>query len=152
MMSKLSLHILIPLVLSRSATAAAALSSPSHVTQPALLQPSVDHSTVPVTEGIGAEEHAEMILILLTTVASTLSGNYPLASSAAVTNVGVVCASASEDTKTMDTMDDDTDVALACLDKDNYFDVIDYIYCIIYMLGGVQGGIAVGSDQSTVVQ
>ena len=47
----------------------------------------------------------------------------------------MVCASASEDTKTTDTMDDDADDAL-CLDEDTY-DVIDNIYCIIYMLGGV---------------
>ena len=49
-------------------------------------------------------------------------------------------------------MDDEKDEALDCLDEDNYLDVIIYIYCIIYMLGGIEGGIAVGSDQSTVVQ
>ena len=137
MMSKQSLPTLTPLELSTSATVVAASTSPSHVTQPALLQPLVDHSTVPVTEGDGAEEHAEMIRILLTTVASTPSGSYPMASSAAVTSARVACVSASEDTKTTATMDDETDDALDCLDEDNTFDVIDNIYCIIYMLGGV---------------
>ena len=138
MMSKLSLPILTHLVLSTSATAAAALSSLSHLTQPAaLLQPSVDHSIALVTEEDGAEDLVEMIVILPTTVASIHSGNYPLASSAAVTDARVVCANASEDTKTTDTMDDETDDALNCLDEDNDFDVINYIYCIIYMLGGV---------------
>ena len=136
-MSKLCLPILTLLVPSTSATVAAALTSPSHVTQPALLQPSVDHCTVLVTEGDGAEEHAEMILILLTTVASTPSGFYHMASSAAATSARVACVSASEDTKTMATMDDETDDALDCLDEDNDFDVIDNIYCIIYMFGGV---------------
>ena len=135
-MSKLSLPILTPLVPSTSATVAAALTFPSHVTRPALLQPSVDHCTVLVTEGDGAEECAETILILHTTVASTPSGSYPLASSAAATSARVACASASEDTKTMATMDDERDDALDCLDEDND-DVIDNIYCIIYMLGGV---------------
>ena len=116
MMSKLSLPILTPLVLLRWATVAAALSFPSHVPQP--VQPSVDHSTAPVTEGVGAEEHVEMILILLTTVASTHSGNYPLASSVAVNNARVACVSALEDTKTTDTTDDATDDALDCLDED----------------------------------
>ena len=96
----------------------------------------MDLSTVPVTEGVGAEEHVEMMLILLTTVASTRSGNYPRVSSAAATSARVACVSASEDTKTTDTMDDDPDDALDCLDEDND-DVIDNIYCIIYMLGGV---------------
>ena len=118
-MSKLSLPILTPLVRLTSATVAAALSSQSHVIRPALLQPSVDHSTAPVTEDDGAEELVDMIVILLTTVASTHSGNYPLAFSAAVTNARVVCANASEDTKTMDTTDDDPDDALDCLDEDN---------------------------------
>ena len=136
-MSKLSLPILTPLELSTLATVAAALSSPSHVTQPALLQPSVGHSIALVTEDDGAEDLVEMIVILPTTVASIHSGNYPLASSAAVTDARVVCANASEDTKTTDTMDDETDDALNCLDEDNDFDVINYIYCIIYMLGGV---------------
>ena len=77
-----------------------------------------------------------MIVILLTIVASTHSGSFLLASSAAVTDARVDCASASEDIRTTDTMDDDTDDALDCLDEDNY-DVIDNIYCIIYMLGGV---------------
>jgi len=136
-MSKPSLPRLTPLVPSTSATVAAALTFPSHVTQPVLLQPSVDHCTVLVTEGDGAEEHAEMILILLTTVASTPSGSYPMDSSAAVTSARVACVSASEDTKTTATMDDETDDALDCLDEDNAYDVIDNIYCIIYMLGGV---------------
>ena len=123
-MSKLCLPILTLLVPSTSATVAAALTSPSHVTQPALLQPLVDHSTVPVTEGDGAEEHAEMILILLTTVDSTPSGSYPMASSAAVTSARVVCASASEDTKTTDTTDDVMDDAQDCLDEDKLVNVI----------------------------
>ena len=123
-MSKLCLPILTLLVPSTSATVAAALTSPSHVTQPALLQPLVDHSTVPVTEGDGAEEHAEMILILLTTVASIPSGSYPKDSSAAVTSARVVCASASEDTKTTDTTDDVMDDAQDCLDEDKLVNVI----------------------------
>jgi hypothetical protein len=65
-----------------------------------------------------------MMMLLLTTVASIHSGDYPLASSAAVNYARVVYASASEDIKTMDTMDDDTNVALDCLIEDNYFDVI----------------------------
>ena len=136
-MSKLSLPTLTLLVTLTSATAAAASSLPSHVTQPALPQPSVDHCTVLVTESDGAEDRVEMMLILLTTAASTPSGSYPLASSAAATSARVACASASEDTKTMATMDDERDDALDCLDEDNDFDVIDNIYCIIYMLGGV---------------
>ena len=137
MMSKLSLPTLTPLLPSTLATVAVASTSPSHVTQPALPQPSVDHCTVLATEGDGAEERAEMMLILLTTAASTPSGSYPLASSAAATSARVACASASEDTKTMATMDDERNDALDCLDEDNDFDVIDKIYCIIYMLGGV---------------
>ena len=117
MMSKLSLPILTHLVLSTSATVAAALSSPSHVTQLALLQPSVGHSIALVTEDNGAEDLVEMIVILPTTVASIHSGNYPLASSAAVTCARAASVSVSEDIKTMDTTDDDTDDAQDCLMK-----------------------------------
>ena len=112
-MITLSLPILTPLVPSISATVVAASTFPCHVTQPALLQPLVDDSTVPVTEGDGADEHVEMILILLITVASTPSGSYPMDYSAAVTSAKVVYASASEDTKTTDIMDN----ALNCLLK-----------------------------------
>ena len=68
-----------------------------------------------------------MLRILLTIVASNRSGSFHLATSAAVTNAGVACASVSEDEKTAATTDDDTDEALDCLDGDNY-DVIDHIY------------------------
>merc|ERR1719341_346057 len=99
-MSKPSLPTLTPLALLTSATAAAASTFPSHVTQPG--RQLVDHSTAPVTEEDGATEGAEILRILLTTVASTRSGSFHLASSAAVTNAGVACASVSEDTQTMD--------------------------------------------------
>ena len=120
MMSKLSWLTSTLLAPSTSATVAEALTFPSQVTRQAL----VDLSTAQVMADDGAEELVNMIRILLTTVASIHSGNYPLASSAAVTNARVVCASASEDTKTTDTMDDDDDDALDCLDEDNYLDVI----------------------------
>ena len=107
-MSKLSLPILTLLVSSTSATVGAALSFPSHVTQPALSRHSVDRSTDQVTEDNGAAEGAEMMWILLTTVASTLSGDYPLASSAAVTCARAASVSVSEDIRTMDTTNYDT--------------------------------------------
>ena len=120
-MSKLSLPILTPLVTSTSATVEAALSFPSHVTQPALILPSVDHSTAQVMVDNGAAKGAGMIWILLTTAASTLSGDYHLASSAAVTSARAASVSVSEDIKTTDTMDDDTDDAQDCLNEDNKF-------------------------------
>ena len=122
-MSKLSLPILTPLVTSTSATVEAALSFPNHAT-PALILHSVDHSTAQVMVDDGAEDGAGMMWILLTTVASTLSGNYPLASSAAVTSARAASVSASEDIKTMDTMDDETDDAQDCLIEDNLVYVI----------------------------
>ena len=117
MICKMSLLRSTPWELSTSATVAAVLTFRSHVTQPG--QHSADHSTARVTAENGATDGAVMIRILLTTAVSTRSGNYPLASSAAVTSARVVFVSASEDIKTTDTMDDDTDDALECLDEDN---------------------------------
>jgi hypothetical protein len=65
-----------------------------------------------------------MRMILLTTVVSIPSGDYPLASSAAVNYAREVYASVSEDTSTMDTMDDDTNAALDCLIEDNYCNLL----------------------------
>ena len=68
-------------------------------------------------------------MILLTTAASTLSGDYPLASSAAVTSARAASVSVSEDIKTTDTTDDDKDDAQDCLIEDNKVDVI-YSYLL----------------------
>ena len=97
------------------------LSFPSHLTQTALILHLVDHSTAQVMEDVGAEEGVGMMWILLTTAASTLSGDYPLASSAAVTCARAASVSVSEDIKTTDTTDDNTDDAQDCLNEDNKF-------------------------------
>ena len=78
----------------------------------------------------GAKDGVGMMWILLTTVASTLSGDYPLASSAAVTCARAASVSVSEDIKTTDTTDDDTDDAQDCLNEDNLVYVIysDLLY------------------------
>jgi hypothetical protein len=78
----------------------------------------------------GAKDGVGMMWILLTIVASTLSGDYPLASSAAVTCARAASVSVSEDMKTTATTDDDTDDAQDCLNEDNLVYVIysDLLY------------------------
>ena len=112
------------MVLSTLVIVAAALTFTSHVTQTALLPRPMDTSTAPVMEDCGAEKLGGTMMILLTTVVSIPSGDYPLASSAVVTCARVVYASVSEDISTMDTMDDDTNAALDCLNEDNYCNLL----------------------------
>jgi hypothetical protein len=77
----------------------------------------------------GAKDGVGMMWILLTTVASTLSGDYHLASSAAVTCARAASVSVSEDIKTTDTTNDNTDDAQDCLNEDNLVYVL-YSYLL----------------------
>ena len=84
----------------------------------------MDHSTAQVMVDDGVTEGVEMMWILPTTVASTLSGDFHQAFSAAVTSARAASVSVSEDIKTMVTTDDDIDDAQDCLDEENIVDVI----------------------------